>query len=225
MKTCLLFLFFMFFVSLAQSQTATLAPKPTKWEFGAELITVNSWMSTYAGIPDYNLIQPFSGILFRYQLKKRLAIRTGISFNRNFTQSPNRPFCFDCSTREQESNVFRAKAGVQFSLSPKNSLFYAFGDLYYRHMKSIGETFGGFFTSPQNFSVRSNGVGLNAGFGMNIRVIRQFFLNPEAYLDLLVTKNESRSASKTNYSNLIFVNNYNSFNFQPSIRVNAFVKF
>ena len=165
--------------------------QPHKIEVGLDVVNYSPFASGYNSF--YNArnndkAQWLSGVNLRYNFN-RFGLRAGTNYTTS-TDKVDGSSCADCLVGQSKGKELRLKLGGQYAPFAKASWLYVFTDVYYRRYTSEGNFSGG-FTGNQNMNVdlHSNGLGLNAGVGVKIRLLNHLYLNPEVYYDAARVRN------------------------------------
>jgi hypothetical protein len=148
-------------------------------QIGLELLRVTGSQPNVFITKSLNTLQPFSGLMVRYQLG-RWALRAGGNFSRDVTRFDNRN-CNDCSYGKMHGYDYSLRGGAQFALTQKQALLYAFADLYYRRYQGEGDGFNPWTRDQYFVSMSQQGIGVQTGLGLQIKLYRSLSLVTEGY--------------------------------------------
>jgi hypothetical protein len=196
-KTLTLAVFLLTAGQLAQAQDQ---PKRA-YEAGIEIVNYNPSGNghRYDNSPANNAAQWASGVFFRYT-PDRFGVRLGGNFSQGTVQ-PSYDYCADCLTGDITDKELQVKLGAQYAPLKKYDWLYVFTDLYYRRYSSTGDLAGGLCGCLDVTQTRtSNGLGLNAGLGAKVRVIKSVYLSPEIYYDVLRARDKTTQHDNRNGS-------------------------
>lgn len=165
--------------------------QPHKLEVGLDAVTYSPFATGYnrfSNTRNSEKAQWLSGVIFRYNVN-RFGLRAGANYTTN-TDKVDGSTCPDCLVGQSKGKELRLKAGGQYAPFANAQWLYIFTDVYYRRYTSEGN-FSGSLSGYQNVrnTVKSNGIGVNAGIGANIRLLNHFYLNPEVYYDAARARN------------------------------------
>jgi hypothetical protein len=194
------------------------------YEVGIEVVNYNPIGNGhhYDNSPANNPAQWASGVFLRYT-PKRFGVRLGGNFSRG-TIKPSYDYCADCLVGKVTDKELQIKLGAQYAPLKKVDWLYVFTDLYYRRYSSTGDLTGGLCGCLDVTDTRtSNGLGLNAGLGAKIRVIKSFYLSPEIYYDVL--RAHDKTAQQDNYSGNIYSYQDTETTHRPAMRLRATLAF
>jgi hypothetical protein len=192
-----------------------------RFEYGSQVISLNSFQKNYNYMPDRPGKEFFNALFFRIT-KHQNAFRcwAGYSEYTIMYQSPDG--VSDAWSGNKTSKDFRIAIGVQRRCLKSSELLYTIIDMGYRNVFEQGHHYGGIFGLNEKFTISSNGIEGFMGFGLKVKILKRITLSPEmGFFNSLSYKN------KTTYP--VFGPsahfNYTEYNAQPLFKVQCCVVF
>lgn len=231
MKKSLFILTFIILFKISSGQDTT-----RRFEFGSTILTANSFLmdNSYSENQYYSnwlaidrpSLELINGLFFRYT-KKRLALRVHASYSNYSAAStyttetwPYGPIGGDIN-----NNSFQIGVGGQFSILKQKPWFYSCLDITYRHVNSIGHSYGEDFS--RKFTSTINGADCFIGLGFKIKLLKNFYLSPEVGYN---TSLQFIKSVTTSTEPFLYINRPNKFSYSelstmPILKLHLTVKF
>lgn len=192
-----------------------------RFEFGSQVINLNSFQKSYYYMPDRPGREYFNGLFFRYTTHKN-AFRclAGYSEYTLMYQSPEG--VSDAWSGNKTSKDFRIAIGIQRRCLKASELLYAIMDIGYRNVYAQGHNYGGIFGLNEKFTMSLNGIDGFIGLGLKVYLLKRIVIAPEmGYFNSLNFINKTAYPVFGKAAQYKFT----EFNLQPILKVQLCVEF